>query len=34
MLSLFYDGSEEEGRKNFKIFYDLGECGNVDIFHR
>jgi hypothetical protein len=25
ILQLFYDGSEEEGRENFKKFYDLSE---------
>jgi hypothetical protein len=25
MISLFYNGSEEEGRKNFQKFYDLSE---------
>ena len=25
---MFYNGSEEEGRKNFRKFYDLGECAN------
>jgi hypothetical protein len=25
VLLLFYNGSEEEGRKNFKKFYDLSE---------
>jgi hypothetical protein len=24
-LSMFYNGSEEEGRKNFQKFYDLSE---------
>ena len=31
MLSLFYNGSEEEGRKNFQKFYDLSEWGNGDF---
>jgi hypothetical protein len=25
MLNVFYNGSEEEGRKNFQKFYDLSE---------
>ena len=25
LLTLFYNGSEEEGRKNFQKFYDLSE---------
>jgi hypothetical protein len=25
LLSLFYNGSEEEGRENFKKFYDLSK---------
>jgi hypothetical protein len=25
MLTLFYNGSEEEGRKNFQKFYDLSK---------
>jgi len=31
ILQLFYNGSEEEGRENFKIFYDLSErrCGDI-----
>ena len=28
LLSMFYNGSEEEGRKNFKKFFDLSECVN------
>jgi hypothetical protein len=27
---MFYNGSEEEGRKNFQKFYDLSELGNGD----
>jgi hypothetical protein len=30
MLTMFYNGSEEEGRKNFQQFYDLSEWGNED----
>ena len=25
VLSIFYNGSEEEGRKNYQKFYDLSE---------
>ena len=26
IVTLFYNGSEEEGRANFKKFFDLGMC--------
>ena len=31
MLTMFYNGSEEEGRKNFQKFYDLSEWANEDV---
>ena len=30
-LTMFYNGSEEEGRKNFQNFYDLSEWCNRDV---
>ena len=29
MLSIFYNGSEEEGRKNYQKFYDLSEATEI-----